>query len=559
MIRPCISLAERFKSFLPFILFSPLFSQNLDSTWTLTINGQTVQASEDGSFVITNISAPDLFGADGPGSPRDNLSDDFMRLVGFRTVDGVTEYVFSEPFQIQQGQTFIIPDLTFTTTPPPLSENLTVTVPTTLLEVGSALQLTVTGNLADGTQADLTARTQWTVYRTSNDEIVTVDRDGLVTGHRVGNVFITAFNEGAIAVKRIIVTSAVSQTTVEGFVRLDDGGPVENAEVRTNYNDTATTDVTGFFQMLIDIPLEGEITVTASSQSLGLSGISQTVPTVADGITDTGIILLDQGLDSDSDGLTDNIEAAIGLDPNNPDTDNNGVLDGDEDTDGDGLTNLQEVRIGLNPGNQDSDGDGILDPNEDNDGDGLLDFDEVFTHNTDPANHDSDGDGFNDGEEIEFGSNPLNALSLPPNLVEVVFAASQVVALQNLTDPTARIPNAVGRTFALQNTNDPTLDIGTTVGLTFSIQNLTDPTFQSTDAVGLTFSLQNTTDPTLDIGHAVGLTFSLQNLADPSGQVSNRTGVTFSLNNSAAPQATLGEALAPFFTLENEGNLKKEN
>src|SRR5262245_39151958 len=38
----------------------------LDSTWTVTVSGQTVQVNVDGSFIIPNISAPDAFGPEGP-------------------------------------------------------------------------------------------------------------------------------------------------------------------------------------------------------------------------------------------------------------------------------------------------------------------------------------------------------------------------------------------------------------------------------------------------------------------------------------------------------------
>lgn len=41
--------------------------------------------------------------------------------------------------------------------------------------------------------------------------------------------------------------------------------------------------------------------------------------------------------DSDNDGLTDSRERALGLDPRNPDTDNDGTPDGADDSNGDGL------------------------------------------------------------------------------------------------------------------------------------------------------------------------------------------------------------------------------
>lgn len=111
--------------------------------------------------------------------------------------------------------------------------------------------------------------------------------------------------------------------------------------------------------------------------------------------------------DSDNDGVPDFQEALAGTDPNNPDTDGDGLTDGEElklyqsdplreDSDGDGLKDGEEVHTyGSNPNSRDSDGDGLSDP------------DEIFIHHTDPAKADTDGDGLSDYKEIEIGLNPL--------------------------------------------------------------------------------------------------------------------------------------------------------
>jgi hypothetical protein len=82
-------------------------------------------------------------------------------------------------------------------------------------------------------------------------------------------------------------------------------------------------------------------------------------------------------IDGDGDGLTDAAETAIWhTNPADPDTDDDGLLDGTEvdmamgsgspdplvaDSDGDGLLDGAEVALGTNPGAADSDGDGVLD------------------------------------------------------------------------------------------------------------------------------------------------------------------------------------------------------
>jgi hypothetical protein len=49
----------------------------------------------------------------------------------------------------------------------------------------------------------------------------------------------------------------------------------------------------------------------------------------------------------------------------------------------------------------------------DSDSDGLSDADEINIYSTDPLNADTDGDGAVDGLEVAYGSDPLDALSIP--------------------------------------------------------------------------------------------------------------------------------------------------
>lgn len=136
--------------------------------------------------------------------------------------------------------------------------------------------------------------------------------------------------------------------------------------------------------------------------------------------------------DRDGDGLTNKEEAKLGTDPDNPDTDGDGLRDGDEvrtystnplekDTDGDGLGDGEEVNTyRTKPTVADTDGDGLKDGAEvtshktnpletDTDGDGLGDGDEVTTHKTNPTNKDTDGDGLTDGDEVnKYKTSPTN-------------------------------------------------------------------------------------------------------------------------------------------------------
>ncbi|MFX0022090.1 MAG: NosD domain-containing protein [Candidatus Hermodarchaeota archaeon] len=133
-------------------------------------------------------------------------------------------------------------------------------------------------------------------------------------------------------------------------------------------------------------------------------------------------------IDTDDDGISDSIEilnyGSNPLDPNDP-------FHPLEDEDGDGLTNAEEIGLGTDLLDPDSDDDGLLDGDEintyatnplnpDSDNDGLIDGNEINTHGTDPLNPDTDGDTLNDGEEVLFyGSDPLNSLD-PANLPIII-------------------------------------------------------------------------------------------------------------------------------------------
>lgn len=130
--------------------------------------------------------------------------------------------------------------------------------------------------------------------------------------------------------------------------------------------------------------------------------------------------------DTDGDGLLDGQEFFIGTDPTMKDTDGDGLSDGWEennglnplwdDSDGDGLSDGWEVDHGLDPLNSDTDEDGMPDGWEvdhglkpskndaldDPDNDGLSNIEE-YIHGTDPLDPDTDGDGIPDGLEFTAG------------------------------------------------------------------------------------------------------------------------------------------------------------
>lgn len=146
-------------------------------------------------------------------------------------------------------------------------------------------------------------------------------------------------------------------------------------------------------------------------------------------VTTRGVIPVQA--DSDGDGLLNEEEEKLGTDPQNPDTDNDGLTDGEEveeygtspvefDTDSDGLGDGEEVKTyGTNPKDKDTDNDGLDDGTEvmsygtdptknDTDSDGISDKDEIERYRTDPKSRDTDGDGLTDGGELRRGTDPLS-------------------------------------------------------------------------------------------------------------------------------------------------------
>jgi len=156
--------------------------------------------------------------------------------------------------------------------------------------------------------------------------------------------------------------------------------------------------------------------------------------------------------DNDEDGLPNYVEYVIGTGPDNPDYDADGLLDGEEfygwfdyfgsehrtnptkaDTDNDDLTDWVEG-LGFNdtgfvtdPNDNDTDDDGLLDGEEindyftnplsqDTDGDTLSDFNEIFAYDlfnwssSDPTKVDSDNDTMPDPYELANGFDPMKQI-----------------------------------------------------------------------------------------------------------------------------------------------------
>ncbi len=185
------------------------------------------------------------------------------------------------------------------------------------------------------------------------------------------------------------------------------------------------------------------------------------------------------GVDSDQDLIENWCECELGTDPSRPDTDGDGLQEGQEDlnqncrfdpgetdprqadTDGDGANDGAEYAAGSNPLLPDTDNDGILDgpeiasgcmdpTDEDTDGDTLPDNVEDFNQDgmigtcpnnvwmqacsqgeSDPCSADTDGDGTPDSDEVQYlGCRPEDTASLMDPQLVVNMAGDYKLALE---------------------------------------------------------------------------------------------------------------------------------
>ena len=133
------------------------------------------------------------------------------------------------------------------------------------------------------------------------------------------------------------------------------------------------------------------------------------------------------------------------------------------DTDQDGLSDELEGRVGLDPTNP-------SDASRDEDGDGLVNADELLTYRTDPRDSDTDGDGTADGSDLRrlVAGEPSGLVIVTPTPTQDSMQTSPTTGSAGYTLETSVEPHYSGGIVTLEPPPRPdgSYSVGTVVNLT---------------------------------------------------------------------------------------------
>jgi len=260
----------------------------------------------------------------------------------------------------------------------------------------------------------------------------------------------------------VVVTSASAESKATGLLAISE--PNEDFQVTARIRNLSSIAVTGlsarieasYHENLIAIQGSDVVVIGTLEPDNGATGGNDEM-TVSWTVTYTGdisnrkvgldIVLLENGsepvsfqtqegwislqvsyelIDQDFDGLLDEYEIQHNLNPN--------LDDAWTDSDGDGVPNFVEFILGTYPSLPDSDGDGLTDGEEIEGGqDGFA---------TDPLNADSDGDGVNDGQDQAPIDPESTQQGAPPSEPVVRVEPALIVLTGDAPEATCTVSNS---------------------------------------------------------------------------------------------------------------------
>jgi gliding motility-associated-like protein len=310
------------------------------------------------------------------------------------------------------------------------------------------------------------------------------------------------------------ITATVGFTNVTatgGGPPLESPEDYDNTPIVLNFNGSSEQTIEFTVETLVDALPEGTETFTVT--------LSASNPLID--VTDTGTGSITDS-DTDEDGLSDGLEATLGTDPFNPDTDDDGIDDAEEvgsDTSNPDDEDEDGIMDALDSNTADTDGDGFNDQQDPANEDGCI-------PNNLSATCDTDGDGISDSEEIANGCDPLDPCDPDITSPACILGDVDISVVKQLLNPKALYEGTEELTFVITVANlseviAVNIPIDEIIQNGFSFISASDPNYDSSGGLW--------TIPRLDPGEQAQLEIVLAFNDTAEGELQNSATLNLAL------------------------------